>query len=114
MESKEAVVVEHVGAGSQDVAAHEFDLFVVHAAADGQFVHGFLLPALNLQPARVLLVDKLTPSPPIISEIERGVSRSRFTVAVMSPAYMADRWAVFGAQLASFVSVEDVHVIPCA
>jgi len=112
MESKEEVVVERAGGASQDVAAREFDLFVVHAAADGEFVHGFLLPALNLPPARVLLIDKLTPGPPIVTEIERGVSRSRFTVAVLSPAYLADRWAVFGAQLASYVSIADVHVIP--
>ena len=111
-ESKEDIVVERAGASSRGAAAHEFDLFVVHAAADGEFVHGFLLPALNLPPARVLLVDKLTPGPPIVAEIERGVSRSRFTVAVLSPAYLADRWAVFGAQLASYVSVADVHVIP--
>ncbi len=100
------------GAASPDVTSHEFDLFVVHAVADGEFVHGFLLPALNLPSARVLLVDKLTPGPPIVAEIERGLSRSRFTVAVLSPAYLADRWAVFGAQLASYVSVEGVHVIP--
>jgi hypothetical protein len=32
---------------------------VVHAPADAGFVGGYLLPALNLPPSRVLLVDEL-------------------------------------------------------
>lgn len=31
---------------------------------------------------------------------------------MLSPAYLADRWALFGEQLASHVSSQDVHVIP--
>jgi len=95
-----------------DAASPEFDLFVVYASADADFVRGYLLPALNLPSSRVLLVDKLMPGAPLVSEIARGVSRSRFTVVVLSPAYLADRWPVFGEQLASYLSVEDVHVIP--
>jgi len=89
-----------------------FDLFVVHAATDADFVRGFLLPALNLPPSRVLLFDDLTPGAYFVSEIARAVTCSRFTVVVLSPACLEDRWAVFGEQLASHVSVEDVHVIP--
>jgi len=89
--------------GSQ---GHAFDLFVVYSAADVDFVRGYLLPALNVPAARVLLVDDLTPGALIVSEIERGVSRSRFTVAVLSPAYLEDRWAVFGEALANHMSVE--------
>ena len=50
-----------------------FDLFVVYAAADGDFARGYLLPALGLPPSRVLLIDDLTPGAPLIAEIERGV-----------------------------------------
>ncbi len=49
----------------------QFDLFVVYAAADRDFVHGYLLPALNLPPAppsRVQLVDELTPGAPLVVE----------------------------------------------
>jgi WD40 repeat protein len=112
MESKEDVVVVHAEDASRDPAVRQFDLFVVHAADGDEFVRGYLLPALNLPPDRVLLVDELRPGAPFVSEIERGVSRSRFTVVVLSPAYLADQWAVLGAQLASYVSLEDVHVIP--
>ena len=48
----------------------------------------------------------------VVSEIDRGVSGSRFTVAVLSPAYLADRWAVFGEQLASHISADNARVLP--
>ena len=92
--------------------AHAFDLFVVHAAPDTDFVRGYLLPALNLPSARVLLMDELPLGGVVVAEIDRGVSRSRFTVAVLSPAYLADRWVAFGEQLASHLSARDVRVIP--
>jgi WD40 repeat protein len=101
MRSKGDVVVEHA-----------FDLFVVHAAADADFVRGYLLPALNLPASRVLLLDDLPLGATVVAELDRGVSRSRFTVAVLSPAYLADRWAVFGEQLATHLSAEAVRVIP--
>jgi hypothetical protein len=34
--------------------AQAYDLFVVHAPADADFVRGYLLPALNLPWSRVL------------------------------------------------------------
>ena len=92
--------------------AHAYDLFVVHAATDAEFVRGYLLPALNVSSSRVLLVDELPLGDVIVSEVERGVTQSRFTVAVLSPAYLADRWAVFGEQLASHLSVDDMRIIP--
>jgi formylglycine-generating enzyme required for sulfatase activity len=93
-------------------ADYEFDLFVVHAAADAGFVREYLLPALALPRSRVLLIDELPLGGLVVSEIDRGVSRSRYTVAVLSPAYLEDRWADFGEQLASYLSRKDVRVIP--
>jgi hypothetical protein len=90
----------------------ELDLFVVHAAADAAFVRGYLLPALELPRDRVLLVDELPLGGLVASEIDRGVSRSRYTVAVLSPAYLEDRWAGFGAELASHLSRHDARVVP--
>jgi hypothetical protein len=63
--------------------AHAYDMFVVHAATDAEFVRGYLLPALNLPPSRVLLVDELPSGGVIVSEVDRGVTQSRFTVAVL-------------------------------
>jgi WD40 repeat protein len=87
------------------------DLFVMHAASDAGFVHGYLLPSLNVPPSRRLLIDELTPGALVIAEIDRGVS-SRLVIVVLSPACLEDRWTVFGEQLASYLSVEGVPVIP--
>jgi WD40 repeat protein len=92
--------------------AHAYDLFVIHAAHDASFVRGYLLPALNLPVERVLLVDALPLGGVLVSEIDRAVSCSRYTVVVLSPAYLADRWAVFGEQLASHLAARDLRVVP--
>ncbi|TMQ10027.1 MAG: TIR domain-containing protein [Deltaproteobacteria bacterium] len=106
------MVAEYLGSALLHPAAYSYDLFVVHAADDADFVHGYLLPALNLPSARVLLINALPLGSVVVSEIERGVAHSRFTVAVLSPAYLADHWAVFGEQLANHLSARDVRVIP--
>jgi formylglycine-generating enzyme required for sulfatase activity len=93
-------------------ATHEFDLFVIHAAADATFVREYLLPSLELPSHRVLLVDELPLGGLVVTEIDRGVSRSRYTVVVLSPAYLEDRWADFGAELATHLSLKDTRVIP--
>jgi serine/threonine-protein kinase len=103
---------EHASTGEPVPDAYEYDLFVVHAQADAAFVREYLLPALELPRSRVLLVDELPLGGLIVSEIDRGVSRSRCTVAVLSPAYLEDRWADFGAELASYLRSQDARVIP--
>ena len=100
------------GTVSSQRTEHALDLFVIHAEDDRDFVRGYLLPALNLPAQRVLLSDDFDLGAGLIAEIERGVSSSRCTVAVLSPAYLQDRWAVYGEQLASHVSIEGLRVIP--
>jgi formylglycine-generating enzyme required for sulfatase activity len=112
MQSTEVIAADPVESLLSATTPHEFDLFVIHAAADAAFVREYLLPALELPSHRVLLVDELPLGGLVISEIDRGVSRSRYTVAVLSPAYLEDRWADFGAELASHLSLHDVRVIP--
>jgi len=114
MGSQTDAVADDARGGSLDPAdpAYAFDLFIAHAAADAEFVRGFLLPALNLAASRVLLLEDLPASEAIVPALDRTVSRSRFTVAVLSPAYLVDRWAVFGEQLASYLSVDDARIIP--
>lgn len=91
---------------------YEHDLFIVHAEADEPFVCGHLLPALGLDPARVLLSSALALGAPRLTEIERCVRTSRFTIAVLSPAYVADRWTMFGEQLAGHTGDGEARLIP--
>ena len=47
-----------------------------------------------------------------MSEIEHGVSGSRSTVVVLSPACLADRWAAFGEQPATHAAVPKRRLVP--
>jgi hypothetical protein len=60
----------------------------------------------------VLLSDALPLGGVVVTEIDRGVSGSRFTVVVLSPAFLADQWALFGEQLASHRGVQHGRVVP--
>jgi len=93
-------------------AKYEYELFIVHAAPDEPFVRGHLLPALGIAPDRVLLSSELRLGAQIAAEIERGVQSSHFTVVVLTPAYVADRWAVFGEQLATHADGPEGRLIP--
>ena len=97
---------------SVEPGTFEYDLFVVHADADAPFVRGHLLPAVGLAPGRVLLSSEPALGELKVTEIERGVRSSRLTVVVLTPAYMADCWAVFGEQLISHASVAKGRLIP--
>jgi len=112
VQSAKDLVADHAETSEPMPATHEFDLFIIHAATDAAFVREYLLPALELPRNRVLLVDELPLGGLVVSEIDRGVSRSRYTVAVLSPAYLEDRWADFGVELASHLSLKDARVIP--
>jgi WD40 repeat protein len=82
-----------------------YDAFIVNAAADEPFIRGYLLPRLALPADRVLRIQTLELARFITDEIERGVRSSRVTLVVLSSAYMDDRWAMFGEQLAAYASV---------
>jgi ankyrin repeat protein len=97
---------------SDAATAFDYDLFVIYAKADAPFVHEVLMPAANLAPERALLVEDLTPGAPRVTEIERGIAGSRFTLIVLSHAYLADDWATFGELLANHLSVADPRLIP--
>src|SRR6185295_10992963 len=105
-------LAERTGMTSVEPGTFKHDLFVVHADADGPFVHGHLLPAVGLARKRVLLSSELALGELKVAEIERGVRSSRLTVVVLTPAYMTDGWAMFGEQLASHASVSNGLLIP--
>jgi AcrR family transcriptional regulator len=91
-----------------------YNLFISHARADRAWVRGYLIPALGLPADAILTPDDFQPGAALVAEFERGVSSSRYTLLVLSPAYLADDWAIFGEQLAAFASVSERrrHLIP--
>jgi WD40 repeat protein len=78
----------------------EYEIFIVHAEADASFVRGYLLDAIGLDRDRVLLSSTLPLGQSKLAAIEHGVRTSRITVPILTPAYMVDRWAELGEQLA--------------
>lgn len=84
---------------------YRYDLFVSCAAADRSWVHGYFLPELGLSPDRIITKEQFTVGAPVISEFNRAISESRFTVLVLTPAYSADEWAMYSEEISSFVRV---------
>jgi WD40 repeat protein len=85
----------------------QYDLFVVHAEADRAWVDGYLKHALGLNPGRVMTPRDFRLGASVVGEFERGVTSSRFTLLVLSPAFLTDRWAELGEGLVSFSSVDE-------
>jgi formylglycine-generating enzyme required for sulfatase activity/energy-coupling factor transporter ATP-binding protein EcfA2 len=70
-------------------------------------VNGFLLPALGVLVERTITEDRYRLGAAIVEEFERAVSHSRFTVLVLTPAFLLDAWASFGEQLAVFANAAE-------
>lgn len=83
------------------------DLFISYSEKDSQWVQGYLLDALGLPPERVITPQDFRPGASIVDEFERAVLESRYTLLVLSQAYLADQWLQLGGQLANFLSVSD-------
>jgi WD40 repeat protein len=84
-----------------------YDLFISHSAANCDWVNGYLRPALGLPTSRVITPEDFTPGRSVVTEFERAVSTSRYSLLVLSPAYLNDQWSTFGEQLASYSSVHE-------
>src|SRR5262245_39191439 len=91
---------------------YEHDLFVIHAELDGAFVEGVLLPRLGLPDGRVLLSTKLPLGGVRVAELVHGVQTSAWTVAVLSSAYLAERWTQFAHTLAAQQAGTTGRLIP--
>lgn len=80
-------------------------LFIAHAPEDAAFVDGFLLPALALPTADVLLSSRLSLGEGIVDELSRG-ALGTITLLVLSPAFFQCPWTRFAEQLAQHHGVE--------
>ncbi len=81
------------------------ELFVVYAERDSEWVHGFLLPEVGLDPRSVLTPQDFRPGAAVVQELERAVETARLTVLVLSPAFGMSQWSVFAELLASHDSL---------
>jgi hypothetical protein len=77
------------------------ELFVLHAAPDAPWVHGYLLPALGLPGGSVGTAADFTLGASRVAELERAVTGARVVVLVLTPAFLDDTWSELGELLAS-------------
>jgi len=77
------------------------ELFVAYAESDAEWVHGFLLPEVGLDPRSVLTPQDFRPGAALVQELERAVERTRWTVLVLSPAFGMSQWSAFAELLAT-------------
>jgi hypothetical protein len=98
--------------GSIGASDFDYNAFIIYASDDEPFIKEFLVPSLALETHRVLLCTDFTPGAPFTTEIERGVTRSAVTVAVLSPAYLRDRWARLTDEIAGYASGTDARLVP--
>ena len=75
--------------------------------ADRAWVDGYLRHAVGVEPDRLITPRDFKLGAPIPAEFDRAVASSRYTAPVLSPAFLADRWAEYGEQLVSFTTVEE-------
>ena len=76
---------------------YDYDVFVSHSRAERGWVSSELLPRLEAAGLRACLEWRdFRPGAPRAAEVERAVTRSRHTLLVLTPAYLADERAGFG------------------
>src|SRR5262245_16313319 len=76
-----------------------FDFFLSYARPDANWAHDWLLPRLEAAGLRVVTPDGFDLGVPELVNLERAVGRSRHTLLVLTPAWVADPWRVFEALL---------------
>jgi hypothetical protein len=63
------------------------ELFVAYADEDREWVLGFLLAEIGLDPSCVVTPDDFRPGAVLVEELERAVTTARYTVMVLTPAF---------------------------
>ena len=87
-----------------------YDAFVSyrHREPDKTWVRKTLVPALDASGLRVCVDHRdFALGAPILEEMARAVEQSRFTVAVLSPAYLDSRFGMLENVLAEHLGLEE-------
>jgi len=78
---------------------------VAYAESDAEWVHGFLLPEIGLDPRSVLTPRDFRPGAMLVTELERAVETAQRTLVVLSPAFGLSHWSAFAELLATHDSL---------
>jgi hypothetical protein len=94
------------GVGNGDEA---YDVFISYRqqAPDGAWVRGVLVERLRAEGLRVFIDhESFKLGAPLVLEMARGVEQSRYTLAVLSPAYLASNFTELESVLAEHLGLE--------
>jgi len=81
-------------------AQYRYDVFVSYSHADADWVRDWLLPRLKDAGLEVCIDrDCFEPGAPVAEEIERAITQSRRTLAVLTPDWVESEWTDFEALL---------------
>ena len=78
---------------------------MAYAESDADWVHGFLLPEIGLDPRSVLTPREFRPGAMLVTELERAVQSAQRTLVVLSPAFGLSHWSAFAELLATHDSL---------
>ena len=106
--------VNAASVGTRANAMTRPELFVAYAESDAEWVHGFLLPELGLDPQSVLTPRDFSPGAMLVTELERAVESAQWTLVVLSPAFGLSHWSAFAELLATHDSLmrDSARLIP--
>ena len=95
-------------------SSFKYDVFAFYAESDRQWTHKVLLPQLALQPSRIATRETPRPGEARLSAYEHLVENSRFTLLVLTPAFVNECWTDYVEKLAKHWNVESAstRVIP--
>jgi len=73
-----------------------YDVFISYSHADNEWVKGWLMPGLEKAGLRVCMDSRdFDLGVPAVVNMERAVDRSRHTLLVLTPAWVASEWTAF-------------------
>ena len=100
-----------------------YDVFISYRQQDpdGAWVRGVLVERLRAEGLRVFIdYESFKLGAPLVLEMARGVEQSRYTLAVLSPAYLASNFTELESVLAEHLGLEmserrllAVRRVPC-
>jgi hypothetical protein len=106
---------EHGSESGGSVTDHETPLvFLAFADDDAAWTNGYLIPALGLAHGEVITPHDFPPGARLLDAIEHAVLEARFTVLVLSQAFLHDVWTDFVEMLATHAELIDLRnrVVP--
>ncbi len=84
----------------------DYDLFISYAKVDEQWVEYVLIPALGVSNERIFTQSKFKLGTDKISEFERAIASSRYTLLILTPAFLNDKWTSFSEIIVSYSRVK--------